>query len=210
MLGDRTVSMQVLNHALMPVKPLTRRLVRLCQFFMQLHSHPRLSMGSARTPRHAPSPASLSPGDERTLLDQARSLQRAAAAGRVQALLRGKNLGLLCADDTQSQALLFRRAASELGAHVAHIGMSLSERSTPQEVAHTARMLGRLYDAVECQGLDSALVQQMADMAGIAVYDGLACNEGLISRLAGQLGNEAAAGDMRRFVLQALLLHTIV
>ena len=167
-------------------------------------------MGSARTPRHAPASTSLSPGDERTLLDQARSLQRAAAAGRVQPLLRGKNLGLLCVDDTQPQALLFRRAASELGAHVAHIGMSLSEHSTPQEVAHTARMLGRLYDAVECQGLDSALVQQMADVAGIAVYDGLACDEGLISRLAGQLGNDAAASESRRFVLQALMVHTIV
>lgn len=167
-------------------------------------------MGSARTPRHAPAPASLPPGNEVALLDQARSLQRAAAAGRVQPLLRGKNLGLLCADDTQAQALLFRQAASELGAHVAHIGMSLSEHSATQEVTHTARMLGRLYDAVECQGLSSALVQQMADVAGIAIYDGLACNDRLISRLAAQLGDEAAAGESRRFVLQALLLHTIV
>jgi len=167
-------------------------------------------MGSARTPRHAPAPASLPPSDEKALLDQARSLQRAVAGGRGQSLLRGKNLGLLCADDTQVQALLFRQAASELGAHVAHIGMSLSDHSTAQEVAHTARMLGRLYDAVECQGLDSALVRQMADVAGISVYDGLACNEPLIARLAAQLGDEVAAGDNRRFVLQALLLHTIV
>jgi len=173
-------------------------------------------MGSTHTPRPtpapapAPAPASLSPGDDKTLLDQARSLQRAAMAGRVQPLLRGKNLGLLCADDHQPQALLFRQAASELGAHVAHIGMGLSEHSAAQEVAHTARMLGRLYDAVECQGLSSALVQQMADVAGIAVYDGLACDEALIARLAAQLGDETAAGDNRRFVLQALLLHTIV
>jgi ornithine carbamoyltransferase len=167
-------------------------------------------MGFARTPRPAPAPASLPPGDEKALLDQARSLQSAALAGRVQPLLRGKNLGLLCADDTQAQALLFRQAASELGAHVAHIGMSLSEHSAAQEVTHTARMLGRLYDAVECQGLRSALVRQMADEAGIAVYDGLACNEALIERLAGQLGNDTAAGDNRRYVLQALLLHTIV
>ncbi len=167
-------------------------------------------MGSTHTPRPAPAPAPLPPGDDKALLDQARSLQRAATAGRAQPLLRGKNLGLLCADDNQPQARLFRQAASELGAHVAHIGMSLSEHSAAQEVAHTARMLGRLYDAVECQGLTGALVRQMADVAGIAVYDGLACNEPLISRLAAQLGDEAAAGDNRRFVLQALLLHTIV
>jgi len=194
----------------MPVKPLARRLVRLRSIFMYSHTLPRLFMGSARTPHHAPAPATLPPSDEKALLDQARSLQRAAASGRVQPLLRGKNLGLLCADDTQAQALLFRQAASELGAHVAHIGMSLSEHSATQEVTHTARMLGRLYDAVECQGLGSAMVRQMAAVAGIAVYDGLACNEELISRLAAQLGIEAAAGENRRFVLQALLLHTIV
>jgi ornithine carbamoyltransferase len=194
----------------MPVKPPRARLVRLRQILMHPHTHTRLPMGSTRTPQPAPAPAPLSPGDEKALLDQARSLQRAAAAGRVQPLLRGKNLGLLCADDTQPQALLFRQAASELGAHVAHIGMSLSERSATQEVTHTARMLGRLYDAVECQGLSSPLVQQMADVAGIAVYDGLACHETLIARLAAQLGHEAAVGENRRFVLQALLLHTIV
>ena len=177
---------------------------------MYPHSHTWPSMGFARMPHHPSASATLSPADEKSLLNQARSLQRAAASGRVQALLRGKNLGLLCADDTRPQALLFRQAASELGAHVAHIGMSLSEASDSQEVAHTARMLGRLYDAVECQGLDSALVQQIADVAGIAVYDGLASDEGLTSRLAAQLGNEAATAENRRFVLQALLLHTIV
>jgi ornithine carbamoyltransferase len=167
-------------------------------------------MGSVRPFLHDPALASLSPIDETAVLDQARRLQRLAAAGRVQPLLRGKNLGLLCADDTQPQALLFRQAASELGAHVAHIGMSLSERSSTQEVDHTARMLGRLYDAVECQGLPSALVLQMAAEAGIAVYDALAGNDALLARLACQLGDEADLALSRRHALQALLLHTIV
>lgn len=167
-------------------------------------------MAYARFSTHATTPAVLSPIDETALLAQARALQRDAAAGRAQPLLRGKNLGLLCADDMQAPALLFRQAASGLGAHVAHIGMSLSEHSSVQEVTHTARMLGRLYDAVECQGLPSALVPQMAAVAGIAIYDALACNEALIARLARQLGGEAELAQNRRFALQALLLHTIV
>ncbi|HYN64874.1 MAG TPA: hypothetical protein VES36_09760 [Candidatus Limnocylindrales bacterium] len=94
----------------------------------------------------------MSPRDVSVVLASARTLQRAAQAGMTQPLLRGKNLGLLCEADN-GDAALFRRAAMELGAHVAHIRPSLSELSTPLEVQHTARMLGRLYDAVECQGM---------------------------------------------------------
>ena len=195
---------------LMAVKPRARRFDRLRPLSTYLHTCTWPFMGSTRTPHQTSALATLTPGDESALLSQARSLQRAAAVGRVQPLLRGKNLGLLCGDDTRPQALLFRQAASELGAHVAHIGMSLTEASSAQEVAHTARMLSRLYDAVECQGLASALVQQLAEVADIAVYDGLASAEPLIERLAAQLGRDNAAGDNRRFVLQALLLHTIV
>ena len=76
-------------------------------------------------------------------------------------------------------------------------------------MTHTARLLGRLYDAVECQGLPHALVRQMADAAGITIYDALATSEPLLSRLAAQLG-DADAGQNRRRALQALLLHTVV
>jgi ornithine carbamoyltransferase len=210
MLGDSTVSSRAALHRLMAVNAGAGRLGRLRALLMQLHLLSRPPMGSVRPSSHDPAPASLSHLDEKALLDQARTLQRAAVAGRVQPLLRGKNLGLLCADDTQAQALLFRQAASELGAHVAHIGMSLSGHSSAQEVEHTARMLGRLYDAVECQGLPGTLVRQMAAVAGIAVYDALAGNEVLIARLARQLGDDTELAQNRRFALQALLLHTIV
>ncbi len=166
-------------------------------------------MGSVRHPLLDPALHLPPSTDEQALIGQARMLQRAAAAGRVLALLRDKNLGLLCADDTLPSALLFRQAASELGARVAHIGMSLSEHSSAQDVVHTARLLGRLYDAVECQGLPTALVQQVAGAAGIAVYDALS-DEPLILQLAAQLGGDADSAHNRRFVLQALLLQTIV
>jgi ornithine carbamoyltransferase len=167
-------------------------------------------MGLILTRRHFPALASLSPAEESALLASARTLQQAAVAGLTQPMLRGKNLGLLCHDDTQPEALLFRRAATELGAHVAHVAMSLSELSTALEIAHTARMLGRLYDAVECQGMAGALVQQVADGAGVAVYAGIASPHHSTARLADQLGHVTSPADNRRFVLQALLLGTIV
>ena len=83
------------------------------------------------------------------------------------------------------------------------------ERSSAQDLLHTARMLGRLYDAVECQGLDSGVVRQIGVLAGITVYDGLATDDALITRLALQLGDAALLAENRRYVLQALLLQSL-
>lgn len=151
----------------------------------------------------------MSPREAAALLANARVLQRAAQEGTTQPLLKGKNFGLLCEADDHPDARLFRRAAVELGAHVAHIRPSLSELSTPQEVQHTARMLGRLYDAVECQGMPPALVAQVGDDAGVPVYDGIAGSEHPTAKLADQLDGGSTPEDKRRFVLQALLIGTL-
>lgn len=148
-------------------------------------------------------------GDVDAVLAQARTLQRAAESGKTQLLLRGKKLGLLCEADGENGAALFRRAAVELGAHVAHVRPSLSELSTAQEVQTTAHLLGRLYDAVECQGMAPALVRQVGESAGVPVYDGLADPGHPIARLSRLLEGNAPPADKQRFVLQAVLLSTI-
>ena len=143
------------------------------------------------------------------MLDRARALQHAARSGSTQPLLSGKNLGLLGEAADKGGAELFRRAAVELGAQVAHLRPSLSELSTPQEVQHTARMLGRLYDAVECQGMAPALVLRMGHEAGVPVYDGIASQRHPTAALAALLGDDASAADKRRFVVQAVLLNSL-
>jgi ornithine carbamoyltransferase len=160
--------------------------------------------------RSPDTPDPLPQGDASVLLAQARALQRAALAGQTQPLLRGKNLGLLCAtDDKAADAALFRHAATVLGAHVAQIPASLSHTSTPQEVQHTARMLGRLYDAVECQGMPGALVQQVAQAVDMPVFEGLASLAHPAAALAEQLDLASSASDRRMFVVQAVLLGTL-
>ena len=78
-------------------------------------------MHPSATPRSVAPPALIMPRDENVLLEQARILWRAAGDGTLRPLLKGKNLGLLCAVDDSLEAILFRRAATELGARVAHI-----------------------------------------------------------------------------------------
>ena len=175
------------------------------------HMHPTLSQHDdlAADP--------IAPRDAALVLDRARALQRAAAAGEIAAPLRGRKLGLLCEagevgegdGNGDSDAALFRHAAVELGAHVAHIRPSLTELSTLPDVQRTARMLGRLYDAIECQGMATELVHQVGVEAGVPVYDGLASPRHPTARLAALLEGNALLRDKRRFVLQAVLLSTI-
>jgi len=161
------------------------------------------------TPSLSTASDTMSPRDLNAILAAARTLQHAAQAGAVQPLLRGKNLGLLCESQEAPDAALFRRAATELGARVSHIRPTLSDTSTPQEVQHTARLLGRLYDAVECQGMASSLVQRVGDDAGVPIYDGVASPQHPTAMLADQLGGDTPAADNRRFVLQAVLINAI-
>lgn len=151
----------------------------------------------------------LAPRDAGIVLDNARAVQRAAEAGDLGALLRGRKLGLLCEAKDHDDAVLFCRAATALGAHVAHIRPGLTELSTPQEVHHTARLLGRLYDAVECQGMSAALVHQMGIDAGVPVFGGLASQTHPTARLAELVTGDAPPLDKRCIVVQAVLLSTI-
>lgn len=151
----------------------------------------------------------MSPQDPSAPSAHARQLLQAAQAGGLQPLLRGKKLGLVCAAEDGEAALLFRRAAEALGAHVARLPVSLSAHSSAQEVQHTARLLGRLYDAIECQDMDSALVARVRQEAGVPVFDAIAAPAHPSARWATELDGPGSSDDKRLSLLQALLLSEL-
>ena len=149
----------------------------------------------------------LSAGDSDVLLGNARLLQRGPEPR--QTLLRGKRLALLCESEEGAAAVLFREAAAGLGAHVSHIRPGLSDLRQPNVLQHTARLLGRLYDGIECQGLEHDLVEMVGKEAGVPVYDGLATERHPTARLATLLDDGAPSGNLRQLVLQTVLLSTL-
>ena len=164
-------------------------------------------MNPMADPHRAAAPATLRPNDAATLRAEAERLQRDAAAGVLTPMLRGKRIALLCERATDADAVLFERAATELGAQVSHIRPSLLEGPSALETAHTARLLGRLYDAVECQGVAAERVQLLRDAAGVPVFDGLAVAAHLAAQFVDADGpGTAPTADEQHFRLQALLL----
>lgn len=153
----------------------------------------------------------LSPHDIAELLSAARLLHLGTLGGGARPLLRGKKLGLLSdsAGGSDADADLFCLAAVELGAHVAHIRPGQWRHSGAQEFEDAARMLGRLYDAVACQGLPEVVVARLRLHTEVPVYDGIASPHHPIARVAELLDEVTSPLDRRRLLLQAVLLSTI-
>ncbi|HSI49436.1 MAG TPA: ornithine carbamoyltransferase [Ideonella sp.] len=158
-------------------------------------------------------PETLPPARLAALLASARSLQQAAAAGALPQPLRGLNLGLLCEDsaaDPASGAGLLRHAALALGAQVALVRPSQWQTGRPEDLQPTLRLLGRIYEALACEGLPAGLVQQIRSHAGVPVCQDLASSEHPVHTLAGQLeGGPSSEADRRCCLLQALLLDAL-
>ncbi|MEO6743023.1 MAG: ornithine carbamoyltransferase, partial [Caldimonas sp.] len=118
------------------------------------------------------------------LLAYARVLQREMLVGSRQPWLRGKNIAMVgTAGDVEAGAL-FRRAAVELGAKVAQV-CPFPEGTPPTfvEVLQIARLIGRLYDAIEWPHAPADLLERFHAAAGIPVYAGLTAADHPTARL---------------------------
>ena len=154
------------------------------------------------------SAAPPSPEEQQAPLARARLLQQGAVSHRP--TLRGKRLGLMCTDAAGPDAQRFQQAASELGAHVALIPVPAEPPAEQaQQLAGIGRLLGRLYDGVDCQGLGPAAVEQLAEAGNIPMYAGLACREHPLYGLAQQWDVAEPLLDRWRWLVQAALLATL-
>ena len=106
------------------------------------------------------------------LLALAQELKRDQRAGSERARLRGKHIALLLDRSVPRAPGAFEVAANEQGANLSLIGPG-DWPPGAQDMQGTARVLGRLYDAIECRGLAPAIVCELAQHAGVPVYDGL-------------------------------------
>jgi ornithine carbamoyltransferase len=123
--------------------------------------------------RHLWSAERLSAADLRALLDAATDVRRAKQRDAGWAPLRGRNLALM-AEAGDGAGPLFERAARELGGTVTRLDARAWQTSAGAHSSDAVRMLGRLYDAVDCYGLPPALLEQIDASCGVPVFNGLA------------------------------------
>jgi ornithine carbamoyltransferase len=117
--------------------------------------------------------ADYTPDEIRYLLDLAAELKAAKKDGREEQHLVGKEIALIFEKDSTRTRCAFEVAAYDQGAHVTFIGPTGSHMGHKETVKDTARVLGRMYDAIEYRGFGEKVADELAEWAGVPVYNGL-------------------------------------
>lgn len=107
------------------------------------------------------------------LLKLSADLKAAKYAGTEQQSLQGKNIALIFEKDSTRTRISFEVAAFDQGARVTYLGPSGNHIGHKESVKDTARVLGRVYDAIEYRGFGQEIVNELAKYAGVPVYNGL-------------------------------------
>ena len=107
------------------------------------------------------------------LLDLSASLKTAKYAGTEQPQLTGKNIALVFEKTSTRTRAAFEVAAFDQGAHVTYLDPSGSQMGHKESTADTARVLGRMYDAIEYRGASQVDAEALVEHAGVPVYNGL-------------------------------------
>ena len=115
----------------------------------------------------------FSPSEIRYLLQLATELKAAKIAGTEEPRLTRRNIALIFEKDSTRTRTGFEVAAYDQGAHVTYLGPAGSHIGHKESMKDTARVLGRMYDAIEYRGFGQTLAEELAAYAGVPVYNGL-------------------------------------
>jgi ornithine carbamoyltransferase len=115
----------------------------------------------------------FTPEEIRFLLDLSFELKKAKYAGTEQQRLKGKNIALIFEKDSTRTRCAFEVAAYDQGAHVTYLGPFGSQIGNKETMKDTARVLGRMYDGIQYRGYGQKIVEELAQYAGVPVWNGL-------------------------------------
>jgi len=115
----------------------------------------------------------FTPAEIGSLLALAAELKQAKKSGSETRYLTGKNIALIFEKDSTRTRCSFEVAAYDQGAGVTYLGPNGSQIGHKESMKDTARVLGRLYDAIQYRGYGQELVETLAQHAGVPVWNGL-------------------------------------
>jgi ornithine carbamoyltransferase len=115
----------------------------------------------------------FTPEEIKYLLDLSAELKKAKKSGKEKQYLKGKNIALIFEKSSTRTRCSFEVAAYDQGANVTYLGPSGSQIGYKESMKDTARVLGRMYDGIEYRGFGQDIVEELAQYAGVPVWNGL-------------------------------------
>ncbi|MGA6876194.1 ornithine carbamoyltransferase [Streptomyces pratensis] len=109
----------------------------------------------------------------RGLVALSAELKAAKKAGAEVQRLRGRNIALIFEKTSTRTRCAFEVAAADQGASTTYLDPSGSQMGHKESVKDTARVLGRMFDAIEYRGDSQHAVEELAAYGGVPVYNGL-------------------------------------
>ena len=107
------------------------------------------------------------------LLDLSTDLKNKKRAGIRGNLLAGKNIALIFEKPSTRTRCAFTVAAIDEGGHPEYLGKNDIQLGHKEDVADTARVLGRMFDGIEFRGFSQKVVEDLAKYSGVPVWNGL-------------------------------------
>ena len=109
----------------------------------------------------------------RYLLDLAKDFKTKKEHREPHKFLEGQNIAIIFEKDSTRTRCSFEVAAYDLGMHVTYLGPTGSQMGKKESIEDTARVLCRIYDAIEYRGFDQTIVETLAKYSSVPVYNGL-------------------------------------
>lgn len=115
----------------------------------------------------------FTPEEIQYLLDLAAELKQKKKSGQRHDDFCGKNIALIFEKTSTRTRCSFEVAAHDLGMNTTYLDPSGSQIGKKESIADTARVLGRMFDGIEYRGYGQNIVEELAQYAGIPVWNGL-------------------------------------
>lgn len=117
--------------------------------------------------------ADYTPEEIRYLLDLSHSVKKEKKEGLRPARFTGKTLALIFEKRSTRTRCAFETAFGEEGGHPVFLSTQDIQLGAKESVEDTARVLGRMFDAIQYRGFKQEVVEALARHSGVPVYNGL-------------------------------------
>jgi ornithine carbamoyltransferase len=114
-----------------------------------------------------------SPEEIRGLLDLAVQVKKEKKDGKIRQRFAGKTLALLFEKRSTRTRCAFETAFGEEGGHPVFLSTQDIQLGAKESIEDTARVLGRMFDAIQYRGFKQSTAETLSRYSGVPVYNGL-------------------------------------